>query len=176
VAAHVSTLQLAWRVRDRVFPESQTYREYLDFVVDGDSLRDQIAELSEQHGQNLGSIVPEGALEPAYESTFDCIGCLGWLPSDEEVKQRSRLLLEEPPDLDTGRYQLYVCPECGDIGCGAVTAVIKAKGEYISWNNLRYENDWDDEMTEEYGDLGPFSFAKDQYRQALLNAPPKEPS
>ena len=37
----------------------------------------------------------------------------------------SRLLADEPPDGPADRIALYVCHECGDLGCGAATVTIK---------------------------------------------------
>jgi hypothetical protein len=36
----------------------------------------------------------------------------------------SRLLLSEKADLPNGRRSFFVCSECGDLGCGAITAVV----------------------------------------------------
>jgi hypothetical protein len=84
--------------------------------------------------------------------------------------------LEKEPELKSGRHLLYVCPECGDIGCGAVTVLLSSEGDQISWLKFRYENNYDEDMWEEdaYRMIGPFQFSKEQYREALLNPPPKE--
>jgi hypothetical protein len=62
---------------------------------------------------------------------------------------------------------LYICPECGDIGCGAITVKIsKKEGVYI-WENFRYENDYDEEKTISYQYLGPFYFLETEYVNAI---------
>jgi hypothetical protein len=87
----------------------QTARRFLDFVVDGDALY-------ERHG-------------------FHFIGCLGWLPPDADEAAARRLLRWAKPDID-GRVSLYVCPECADLYCGAITATIERAGEDVVWRDM----------------------------------------
>jgi hypothetical protein len=145
----------------RYFNES----EYLDFVIDGHSL-----------GRQLG-----------IGSSYDLAGSIGWqtesLPwgKEEESKLLQQLLLDGPSELGTGRTMLYVCPECGfDIGCGAITAVVEETDGMVVWRDFGFERDPDpdhDEPFVKHGGfeaVGPFRFDKHQYRDALLNPPPKE--
>ena len=56
---------------------------------------------------------------------LDLIGNFGWTNNTEyENGQLCELLTEKKPTLETGRIMFYVCPECGDIGCGALTGKI----------------------------------------------------
>ena len=66
----------------------------------------------------------------------DHISPLGW--SDEA---RARLALQAPPDLPGGRTSILVCPECGSLSCGAVSAVIDRQGEIVRWRQLGIAND-----------------------------------
>lgn len=43
----------------------------------------------------------------------------------ETVAAVERLVGEASGDLPDGRVSLYVCPECGDLRCGAVTARLR---------------------------------------------------
>jgi hypothetical protein len=96
--------------------------DWLDFVVDGHSLGEAFAAIGEGY------------------TSGDLIGCLGWANNkDYERSLVRQLLVEQPPELESGRYLLYVCPECGDIGCGAVTVVITDDNDQIGWERFRYE-------------------------------------
>jgi hypothetical protein len=76
----------------------QTARDYFDFFVDGKSLH-EILDLSDQ------------------------IGCLGWGLPEIEKHTIAQLLAKESPVPKSGRVPIYICPECGDLGCGAVTGL-----------------------------------------------------
>jgi hypothetical protein len=146
VDEHISKLELIWRTRQG--GSGRTRREYLDFVIDGQSLYD--------------------LLRPG-----DFIGCLGWLQTHTEQQLVEELLLKRPPELETGRNMLYICPECGDIECGAITVRIEKTGECFVWKDFRYENgDGEIEHTpQHYVTDGPFRFNKAEYWQTLTNRP-----
>jgi hypothetical protein len=101
----------------------------------------------------------------------DLIGRLGWGANEIERDAIDILLLKKPPDLPDGRRLLYVCPECGDIGCGALTVKIEKTNEHFVWKGFGYENNYDGRMPllEEYKHIGPFFFDKHQYFQVLNN-------
>jgi hypothetical protein len=103
---------------------------------------------------------------------FDLVSCLVFFPDmTETVKSAHRLLLEEPADFANNRRSLYICPECGDLSCGAVTLVVEQIGGRIVWRDFGYENDYDDEllMLDKFSDVGPFSFDKDAYHAVIQN-------
>jgi hypothetical protein len=95
---------------------SKSERHFLDFVVDGESLWEA---LGERHG--MVSIL-----------------CAEY-SADETAKAAGRLILSEKADLPNDRRSLFVCSECGDLGCGAITAV-ERQGESITWKAFGYEN------------------------------------
>lgn len=37
------------------------------------------------------------------------------------------------------RLSLYVCPECGDLGCGALTCEASRVGDKVVWSNFGFE-------------------------------------
>ena len=80
------------------------------------------------------------------------------------------MLLERRGDLPSGRVSLYICPECGDLGCGAVSVALEPDGEDIIWKEFGHENDYDESfiLIER---LGPFRFRLADYRQAILSIP-----
>src|SRR3954447_7641655 len=143
-------LSLAWRER-RTDHEPQTPRSFLDFQVDGASLYDAIGE--------------------------DLISCFGWLPAEGEAHFAAQLLLEQPPDLD-GRVPIYVCPECADNYCGAITAVIERKGDKTLWRDVADSiPDWWAEdgylgwLHEPAVSISDMEFHTEQYTAAIKNRP-----
>jgi hypothetical protein len=137
-----SVLQLNWKSREG--GGGKTRRDYLDFVIDGQPL-------SETVGGDLAS-------------------CLGWLVPAENARAVNQLLLKEPAVLPNNRRSLYVCPECGETDCGAVTAVIERIGDKIIWRDFGFESNTD-EVTpiRNYGNIS-FTFERAQYNQALKGA------
>lgn len=81
---------------------------FYDFVVSGKSLYSELCRLG-----------------------FDYISCLGWLDGFYDDEARARLLLKEKGDLPNGRVALYICPECADLGCGAITLTLSQDGDEI---------------------------------------------
>jgi len=126
-------------------------RRFEDFVVDGEPLRTIL--LRSERGGLAADLIP----------------VLVWdWPIDRDV---DTLLGRREPELGDGRVSLYVCPECGDLGCGAVTAVIERDGGSVRWRDLAYQNDYeplDDELR--LRDVGPFSFDRNEYEAMLEGA------
>ena len=101
----------------------QVHRDFLDFIVDGRPLLFQLSDLDAV--SPLASDVP---------------------PAIFTAQVRS-LLLEADAPLTDGRYVIYGCPECADLACGAVTAVIERDGEDYVWRDFAWQ-------TDEQADLG----------------------
>ena len=74
---------------------------------------------------------------------------------------------DEHADYGENRVMLFVCPECGDLGCGAITASLRRDGDTITWSDFAHENDYDKSMTTPLPEVGPFTFAADAYRRVL---------
>jgi hypothetical protein len=131
-----SILQLLWRVR--AGGGGRTERRFLDFVVDGESLCDQL---------RVG----------------DHVTALGCWPPDSEREHIQQLLSA------SGRVPLYVCAECGDLRCGAITALVERTPEGFVWRDFAFENGSDATMTDmdSYRAIGPFVFHKTEYWQVL---------
>lgn len=85
----------------------------------------------------------------------------------------ARLLDDGEPDYPPNRVALYVCQECGDLGCGAVTVAVNRDPGAITWSDFRWEvnsyADHPDESTIRF-DLDPFRFAYDAYVEVLNRA------
>ena len=144
----LSTLELQRRVR--VGQIGRTERGFLDFVIDGQSLWD-----------SLGT---------------DMVSCLGWLPEPFNRAAIDRLLLRAPADFPNDRRSLYICPECADLGCGAVSVVIERDMENIVWRDFGYENNYDpDVIREGFEDYPTIRFDASRYLEiiqaALMTSP-----
>ena len=120
----------------------RTQRDYLDFVVDGESLSEKIG--------------------------GDLVSCLGWCVPNENAEAVRRLLLEEKSSLPDNRLPLYVCPECGELDCGAMTAIVERRNGKIVWRDFAFLNGREDiEYKEKITDLGSFAFDPRQYRNVF---------
>ena len=131
-----SILELRWRVRSG--GGGRTERRYLDFLVDGVSLYDQLR-VGDQ-------VTPLGCWPPEFER--------------ESIQQ----LLTA-----AGRVPLYVCAECGDLGCGAITALVERTSDGVVWRDFAFENNDDPSIAdaESYRAVGPFVFEKTGYWRVL---------
>ena len=122
----------------------QVHRDFVDFIVDGRPLLFQLSDLDAV--SPLASDVP-----PAIFT--------------EQVRS---LLLEADPPLPDGRYVIYGCPECADLACGAVTAIIQQDGEDYIWRDFAWQTDEHADLElNGYHGIGPFRFHGAEYREAL---------
>lgn len=139
----MATFQLQWAVRDG--SSQKTRRTFLDFIIGGVSLYN----LCKREGiENISCIWQPDIYKPAVE----------------------RLLLQRAPDLPDKHYSLYVCAECGDIGCGAISVRIERKQNQIIWRDFAYQNNYDESMTykpKSFGKVDPSSFEINAYRELL---------
>ncbi|MGN9817870.1 oxidoreductase [Streptomyces sp. SD11] len=122
----------------------QAHRDFVDFIVDGRPLLYQLSDLDAV--SPLASDVPPAIF----------------------IAQVQSLLLEADPPLEDGRYVIYGCPECEDLACGAVTAVIDRYGDDYVWRDFAWQTDEHPDLERNgYHGLGPFRFHGDEYRAAL---------
>jgi hypothetical protein len=145
----VLELNLATRIGVK-YPDGayKSERQFLDFVVNGESLWDSVGN---QH---------------------DMVSALCFNYAMEEVKKAvGRLLLTEKADLPNNRRSLFICSECGDVGCGAITVAVVREDDTITWKDFGYENTYEDAvLLEKYKSLGPFTFKTEEYEGTLLHA------
>ena len=130
----------------------RTQVEFLDFVVDGVRFGETL------RGRDGGATV-----------VSDLVSVLvpGW-PGGFLDRQARRLLGQEPAELDDGRLALYVCPECGDLGCGAVTVTVRRTANEVVWADPGWQTDYDPDIDAEgLTGLGPFRFERRQYDAVL---------
>jgi hypothetical protein len=123
-------------------------RHFLDFVVSGQSLWEKVGKPRD--------MVSVFCHEYAREET---------------IKAANRLLLTENANLPADRRSLFICSECGDIGCGAITALVVRDGHSIVWKTFGYENNYEENiLLDDYKQLGPFTFDLQHYERTLLKA------
>jgi hypothetical protein len=98
---------------------------------------------------------------------YDLVGRFDTVHPEWNEHPRMVFLLRAAPDLGNGRVLLFVCPECGDIGCGAITIAVRREGNDYEWSDFRYENGYDEQMTREFLGVGPFRFCVSEYKRLL---------
>jgi hypothetical protein len=135
---------LSFSKAKRKVGSNQTPREYFDFFVSGQSLRKALE------------------IEDA-----DFITLFGWGSNKEYDKHILNVFrLKEKSQIASGRVMLYVCPECGDIDCGAITASIKDYGDRIIWSDFGFETDYNG-RTETYEKIQAIEFDRASYFAAF---------
>lgn len=131
----------------------QVHRDFVDFIVDGRPLLFQLSDLDAV--SPLASDVP---------------------PAIFTAQVRS-LLLEADAPLTDGRYVIYGCPECEDLACGAVTAVIEKDGDDYVWRDFAWQTEKAADLERNgYHGIGPFRFHGPGYRSALRSLLSREDS
>ena len=101
----------------RITNSNQTPREFFDFFVDSVSLK-----------SILGA------------ENADFISPFGWLDKKYERQVIEEFRLKNKPELSSGRTMIYICPECGDIECGAITVKISKLDNKIIWSDFAFES------------------------------------
>ena len=145
--ARLSTIQIriAHRPYESLGSAFKSVRTFCDFVIDGQSL----ADIFRTRG-------------------FDLISVL-WVDAPKNLCREAtqRLLRLQDPDCPNDRRTLYVCSECSDIGCGAITVLVESDAETFTGKQFGYENNYEPGVShEKLKDLGPFVFSRDEYSRA----------
>src|SRR4029453_9807139 len=145
--ARISKLEL--RPATRRGGGGKTHRDFLDFVVDGKSLYEEFCSRG-----------------------LDFISCLGGGSIESHRGSVDRLLLREKSDFEDNRYSIFICPECGDLGCGAISIKIAVDGDLIVWDAFGYENNYDPEtpLLDNYRDLKAIRFDHATYEAVLMES------
>jgi hypothetical protein len=55
------------------------------------------------------------------------------------------------------RVALFVCPECGDLACGAITALVSRNDHRVQWSDFAY--DYGYEAASKRDHVGPLSLS-----------------
>ncbi|GAB6388152.1 hypothetical protein STUTZSP0542_16910 [Stutzerimonas marianensis] len=120
----------------------------VDFLINGTSLLTTIVQATGGHA--------------------DFMGCLVRGFPKQNTEAVERLLCSASPDSNSGRVLLYICPECGDIGCGAYSDFVERTGSTYVWRDFAHENGYED--PEPIPDAGPYNFESKQYETELYRA------
>jgi hypothetical protein len=126
---------------ERVGGRSQAARRYYDYLISGVALRSLI-------------------------DPHDHIGVFGWLERAHETRFAKQLLRRAPSDLPSGRVPLYICPECADLGCGALSVRVIEDHDSFAWTDLGFETSFGDPPAE-FLDVRAFYFPKREYDTAI---------
>ncbi|WP_052714221.1 hypothetical protein [Paenibacillus dauci] len=132
---------------------------FVDSYVDGEIKK------CEYNTDFYDIIIDGNSLYSIFES-YDYISVLGQINEELQQNEIKKLLLESPSELRAGRYFIFVCPMCADLGCGAITVSIKREEENIIWDDFRCEND----ETSKSLNMGPYKFFWEDYLRSILSA------
>ncbi|WP_409186127.1 hypothetical protein F9C11_18555 [Amycolatopsis sp. VS8301801F10] len=133
----MNRIRLVLAIRER--RKHQRERRYLDFEVDGVSLRASV------------------------DTELDLISVLA-TDRPRDPQRVARLLGEAPGDAPDGRALLYVCPECEDLECGAVAAKVSRRGDLVTWRDFGVPEE--DEADNEFSG-NPVTFSAKQFLRDL---------
>ncbi|MPQ71041.1 MULTISPECIES: hypothetical protein [unclassified Pseudomonas] len=75
------------------------------------------------------------------------------------------LLRCNQPEVEPNRVLIYICPECGDIGCGAYSVLIRKSSTGIVWEAFAYETGYEELRI--ICNVGPFIFSSAAYERAI---------
>lgn len=139
--AGVAASSLEYAALNRSSGFSSIERHSIDFVINGMSL---LKLLCARHGGH-----------------DDYMGCLVRGYPDAASSSLSVLMLGE-------QAPLYICPECGDIGCGQFSVLIDRSDDTVTWSRFIYENGYEEAQI--VTGVGPFKFDAEHYERVLHDA------
>lgn len=147
---------LGYRMAVRPFEalglRGQSYRRYAEWLV---------------NGVPLVKLLVAGRPDRP-DTGLDLLPAVSW--GEASAGDVERLLLRRPADLPSGRHRPLVCPECGDAGCGVVSAVVERTEDAFVWRDFGREYDRDEEppyLGPPYEGKGPFAFEPAAYERVL---------
>jgi hypothetical protein len=99
--------------------------------------------------------------EATQASSSDMSGCLSDPRFEPEVARRlndgmANMLTSGVPVSGGHRVALFVCPECGDLACGAITVLVSRNELVVRWSDFAYDNGY--EARTDLTQVGPFEF------------------
>ncbi|MGH1441724.1 MAG: hypothetical protein ACRBBR_16545 [Cellvibrionaceae bacterium] len=135
-------------LKHRLENSSQVERFSTDFHINGSSLLELLCKEGGGHNDFMGCFVR------------------GF---DKQNNEAEKILkCKSKPKTESGRVLLYICPECGDIGCGAYGAFVEKEGAVYVWKDFAYENGYEDPAPIE--NVGPFHFNAESYETSINQA------
>lgn len=88
--------------------------------------------------------------------------------SEQNLLFADSLLRCSQSEVEPYRVLIYICPECGDIGCGAYSVQIRGRRSEIIWEEFAYENGYEEPRV--IRNFGPFKFSLTPYVSAVKAA------
>ena len=125
----------------------RTERRYLDLLIDGLS---------------LSSRIRAAATSPLVS---DMISPFGRLDAELARSAIDRLVGLAPPDLPGERSSLCVCPECGDLSCGAIAVRVAFQPGVVAWRDFAAYGSDGTVRVAGFDGVGPFLFSDAPYRR-----------
>jgi len=135
-------------------------RHSVDFIINGNSLF---------LATNAGQLDMCGCFSPDYFTSEN------ELARKENARIAKMFTFELPANIAPDRVAVFVCPECGDLGCGAITFQLSRDGDTVRWANFAYENGYDQLQSEKYSTIGPFEFQFRAYLAVIRRASSSAP-
>ena len=79
--------------------------------------------------------------------------------------------MREPSALPSGRVPLYICEQCGDLGCQTVAVHVSEYEECVVWSSLAYDDinrrPVAGEVASSFSYLRDLYFLREQYEEAI---------
>ncbi|WP_323959348.1 hypothetical protein GC088_12555 [Arthrobacter sp. JZ12] len=121
-------------------------QQFMDFAIDGHLLRRTL-----RAGTDLAAIEQEATLLRA-----------DW--PHAAIEQINRLTLAAPGEFKDGRVALLLCPVCGDVDCGTVSARIAIEADTVIWEDFGWQDGYTEEPPQPWlFELQRFTFDKTAY-------------
>ena len=122
-------------------------RSFYDVIVDGKSLFDQFVDAHSDLALSIGF----------------------YHDSNLNTQIVNEFLKSQKSKLESGRTLLFVCRECGDFGCGAITVEIERKDNSFVWKNFAHESDSFELIESDFINFPSIEFDKTEYETKLNN-------
>lgn len=114
-------------------------------------------------------LVDEKSLFDEFISAEDNMVCCFGFYNDKKLNGdcSDEFLTIKTSELNSLRTPLFVCRECGDIGCGAITLeIVKKENSYV-WKKFAHENDSFELEESDFIDFPSVEFDKTEYEEAI---------
>jgi hypothetical protein len=111
--------------------------------------------------------------EATRASSSDMCGCFSDPRFEHELAHRfnfriTSMLTSDVPVRTGHRVALFICPECGDLACGAITVRVSRNDLGVQWSDFAYENGYNAES--KLDNIGPFEFEWGAYLTEIRRA------
>lgn len=145
---------------------------------------DAAADESVDQALNRLSILPTDA-QPGFDWGIDGVPLAEWMSTwtkkppaagvptwdDDDVRQLAgRAVRDQSRLLPSGRIPLYICPECGDLGCGCFAVRVGFYPDVVTWGDFTHENNYERPSCEpdpDYTSVPVLKFDKAAYLSTL---------